>query len=113
MKIKAKHKPLLKKMGLSEDDFARFDGKHVSYEFDLERGVRIYDPFYTTSYDEYIGIDGWSAWSSENDTFMSHILKGSGEKREGTKAPRPKADIQQMSSYLQKKFGKSSETDVQ
>jgi len=113
MKIKEEHKPLLKKLGLGEEDFARFDGKHVSYEFDPERGVRIYDPFYATSYDEYIAIDGWSAWSDENDAFMSHILRKSGEKSEQTKAPRSEADMQQISSDLQKKFGKSAKTDVQ
>jgi hypothetical protein len=80
MEIKPEHKPLLIALGLKETDFARFDGKQVRYEYDEEMGVRIYDPFYRTSYNEYIGIDGWSAWSREQDTFMTDILKGAREK---------------------------------
>jgi hypothetical protein len=106
MEVKEEHKPLLKKLGLSDDDFARFDGKFVRYEFDQQRGVRIYDPYYTTSYNEYIGIDGWSAWSDENDTFMSDILKGSFEKIPRKEASRPEAEMEEISEALQKKFGK-------
>jgi hypothetical protein len=80
MHIKEEHKMLLKSMGLTEEDFDLFDGKHVQYEYDEEKGVRIHDPFYETSYNEYIGIDGWSSWSSENDTFMHNIIKGVPEK---------------------------------
>ncbi|RLF58207.1 MAG: hypothetical protein DRN37_05320 [Thermoplasmata archaeon] len=77
MEIKQEHKALLKKLGLVEEDFERFDGRFVRYEYDEKRGVRLYDPYYMTSYNEYIDADGWSAWSDENDTFMSSILKGS------------------------------------
>ena len=76
MEIKSEHKELLKKMGLKEEDFELFDGKDVRYEVDQEKGARIYDPYYVTSYNEYIASDGWSSWSSENDTFMSDILRG-------------------------------------
>lgn len=72
MKIKEEHKALLKKMGLREEEFSLFDGEKVSYEFDPEKGVRIYDPYNYTSYKGYIDIDGWSTWSSE-DTFMDDI----------------------------------------
>jgi len=77
MEIDEAHKTLLKSLGLTDEDFTRFDGKFVRYEFDAEKGVRLYDPYYMTSYQEYIGIDGWSAWSSEQDTFQSNILKRS------------------------------------
>ena len=80
MPVKEEHKSLLKSMGLTEEDFELFDGTHVRYEYDEGKGVRIHDPFYETSYDEYIGIDGWSSWSSEDDTFMHDILKGVHEK---------------------------------
>ena len=53
MDIKPEHKELLKSLGLKEEDFSLFDGKDVRYEVDEEKGVRIYDPYYTTSYDEY------------------------------------------------------------
>jgi hypothetical protein len=110
MEIVEEHKPLLRQLGLRDDDFARFDGEFVRYEFDPDRGVRIYDPYYTTSYNEYIGIDGWSAWSSENDTFMSDILRGSREKLSGKAAPRTESDMEEISKALQKKFGKRTDT---
>ena len=75
MEIEEAHKSLLKEIGLKEEDFALFDGKYVMYEYDEHKGVRIYDPYYATSYNEYIDVDGWSSWSIENDTFMSDILK--------------------------------------
>ena len=91
-------------MGLVEEDFERFDAKFVRYEYDETRGVRLYDPYYRTSYDEYIGIDGWSAWSSEKDTFMSDILKGAKEeadRREALSAtPRP----EEIADALREKF---------
>jgi len=108
MKVEEAHKPLLKKLGLNDEDFELFDGKFVRYEADARRGVRIYDPYYTTSYNEYIGIDGWSAWSEENDTFMSDILKGAHEKvrlKEGAGAGQ-----EDISAALQKKFGKKSDS---
>lgn len=74
MKIREDHKRLLKELGLKDEDFGLFDGKFVTYEVDGEKGVRLYDPYYSTSYSEYIDVNGWSAWSSEQDTFMSRIL---------------------------------------
>jgi len=82
MEIKDEHKTLLKTLGLKDEDFIRFDGKSVTYEFDWVKGVRLYDPDYETSYNEYIDVEGWSAWSSENDTFMGDILKGAWEEVE-------------------------------
>ena len=111
MEVKEEHKALLKTLGLGDKDFERFDGKFVRYEYDEKRGVRLYDPYYTTSYDEYIGIDGWSAWSDENDTFMSDILKGTNEKVRLKKASGPKTDQKEISEALQKKFSKKSDTD--
>lgn len=113
MEVKEEHKPLLKKLGLGDDDFAHFDGKFVRYEFDQKRGVRIYDPYYTTSYNEYIGIDGWSAWGDENDTFMSDILKGSLEKIRRKEASRPEADMKEISKALQKKFGENPGSEAE
>ncbi len=85
MEIKNKHKDQLKTLGLTEGDFDRFDGKFVRYEHDDVKGVRIYDPYYETSYNEYIGIDGWSAWSTEKDTFMTEFLKSARGKTSGAK----------------------------
>ena len=92
MEIKEEHKALLRSLGLKEEDFERFDGKFVSYEYDAKKGVRIYDPYYQTSYNEYIGIDGWSAWSEENNTFMADILKRSREGAHQTESIVPKPD---------------------
>ncbi len=104
MEIKQQHKELLRQMGLTDDDFKKFDGKFVKYEYHEEKGVRIYDPYYQTSYNEYIGIDGWSAWSSENDTFMTDILKGAVEKARQAeeKSPRPKQE--EIAEALSTKF---------
>lgn len=85
MEIKNKHKDQLKTLGLTEGDFDRFNGKFVRYEHDDVKGVRIYDPYYETSYNEYIGIDGWSAWSTEKDTFMTEFLKSARGKTSGAK----------------------------
>ena len=104
MEIDEAHKSLLKGLGLSEEDFSRFDGKFVRYEWNPEKGVRLYDPYYLTSYQEYIGIDGWSAWSSENDTFQSDILKRSRKRleQEDRKGVRP--DTVSTAEGLKKKF---------
>ena len=75
MDMEEKHKELLRSLGLQEEDLALFDGENVSYEYDPHKGVRLYDPDYATSYDEYIDVDGWSSWSSEQDTFMKTIIK--------------------------------------
>lgn len=109
MKVKEEHKALLAELGLGEADFERFDGRFVTYEFDPEKGVRIYDPDYRTSYNEYIGIDGWSAWSIEKDTFMTDILKGAREKAMASEAASPRPDGTEIADALGRKFGKRSE----
>lgn len=106
MEIKEDHKKLLKAMGLTEDDFKRFDGKQVRYEVNEEKGVRLYDPYYLTSYNEYIDVDGWSSWSSEQDTFMSHILKEARAEARRREAISPKATQEQVTEAMEKKFGK-------
>ena len=111
MKIKEEHKSLLRNLGLKDEDFDLFEGKFVRYEYDDKKGVRIYDPYYRTSYNEYIGIDGWSAWSAEEDTFMSDILKGAREKVARIEALSPKPDQEGITKDLQKKFGKKVEPD--
>ena len=98
-------------MGLKDEDFERFDGKFVRYEYDEKRGVRIYDPYYETSYNEYIGIDGWSAWSDENDTFMSDILKDVHKEVRRKELSNPRANQEEISAALQKKFGIKSDSD--
>lgn len=111
MEIKEEHKKLLKSMGLKEKDFERFDGKFVRYVFDKEKGVRLYDPYYRTSYNEYIDADGWSAWSSEKDTFMSNILKDARKKAEESEKISPKPTEEEITRSLQKKFGKKVTSD--
>jgi len=101
----------LKKLGLTDEDFERFDDKFVRYEYDEKKGVRIYDPYYDTSYNEYIGIDGWSAWSDENDTFMSDILRDVHEEIRQREASGPKTDRQKISEALEKKFGKKTDNN--
>jgi hypothetical protein len=111
MEIKEEHKALLKDLGLKEEDFERFDGKFLRYEYDEKKGVRIYDPYYSTSYNEYIGIDGWSAWSEEKDTFMSDILaKGETAARQRV-SDRPKPDQEKIAADLQKKFGQDRDAE--
>jgi len=104
MEVKEEHKALLLSLGLCEEDFGKFDGRWVAYQFDEERGVRIYDPYYRTSYDEYIGIDGWSAWSSEKDTFMSDIIEAAGGSLAGSDASRNRPGRDEISGALRKKF---------
>ncbi len=104
MEIKEEHKRLLIRMGLKEEDFVHFDGKYVSYEFEPGKGVRIYDPFYATSYNEYIGIDGWSAWSEERDTFMSSLLNGARKETRRRETASPWSDQKDISEALNQKF---------
>ena len=111
MDIKEEHKALLKGMGLKEEDFERFDGKFVRYEFEEEKGVRLYDPYYRTSYNEYIDADGWSAWSSEKDTFMSNILKGAIEEAERKEKMSPKPSHEEIARSLEAKLGGKVERD--
>ena len=113
MEIKPEHKPLLVALGLKEEDFARFDGKQVRYEYDEEMGVRIYDPFYRTSYNEYIGIDGWSAWSIEHDTFMSDIIKGAREKAFGKDHTASPPNQDEITEALKGKFGEKVKPEGQ
>ena len=105
MEIPEEHKKLLRILGLDENDFKRFDGTYITYEFDAEKGVRLYDPYYDTSYNEYIGIDGWSAWSSEEDTFMSDIMGKAGEKAVEEMDSPPRPDQEGIHRALKKKFG--------
>jgi len=109
MEVKEEHKALLKSLGLDDEDFGRFDGEFVRYEYDEKKGVRIYDPYYSTSYNEYIGIDGWSAWSDENDTFMSDIMKGTHEEVRRKELSNPRANQGKISEALEKKFGKKTD----
>jgi hypothetical protein len=74
MDIPESHKELLRRLGVGDEDFDLFDGVKVGYEFDPEKGVRLYDPAYRTSYDGYIEVEGWSAWSSEDDRFMEELF---------------------------------------
>lgn len=111
MEIKEAHKALLMQLGLKQEDFEVFDGKFVRYEYDEEKGVRLYDPYYRTSYEEYIGIDGWSAWSSENDTFMSDILKASREKVRKSEANAGRPDDEKIADSIKKKFGESVKSE--
>jgi hypothetical protein len=110
MEIQETHKTLLRKLGLGDEDFAKFDGGFVRYEFDEARGVRLYDPYYRTSYGEYIGIDGWSSWSDENDTFMSDLLKGVHETVRRVAAKHERADLD-VEGALREKFGQRREDD--
>jgi len=109
MEVKEEHKALLKSLGLDDEDFERFDGEFVRYEYDEKKGVRIYDPYYSTSYNEYIGIDGWSAWSDENDTFMSDIMKGTHEEVRRKELSNPRANQEKISEALENKFGKKTD----
>ena len=111
MEIKKEHKELLKNLGLKEGDFKLFDDKFLRYEFDEKMGVRIYDPYYQTAYNEYIGIDGWSAWSDEKDTFMSDILKGVDAKVRKKAGLANKPDQKKITEALQQKFEKKAKSD--
>lgn len=104
MEIKDAHKNCMKDMGLKEEDFDLFDGQFVKYEYDEKKGVRIYDPTYATSYNEYIDISGWSSWSSEKDTFMSDILKPTHEEVRRRESISSKLDQEEISESLEKKF---------
>jgi len=109
MEIKAHHRALLKAMGLHEEDVRLFDGKDVDYRYDEEKGVRIYDPYYRTSYNEYIDVDGWSSWSSERDTFMRDILKGAREKAKESEEMSARPTEEDIAGSLRKKFGTKAE----
>jgi hypothetical protein len=104
MKIKDEHKKLLLNLGLKEEDFKLFDGKHVTFEFQEDKGVRLYDPYYQTSYSEYIGVDGWSAWSSEEDAFISQVFTAATRAAERREKVKPSQE--ELASALEKKFPK-------
>ncbi len=108
MEIKEEHKKLLIKLGLTEEDFKLLDSKHVAYEFQEDKGVRLYDPYYQTSYSEYIGVDGWSAWSSEEDRFMSQVFAAAKEETKGREETKPSQE--ELATALEKKFPRISET---
>ncbi len=111
MEIKEKHKKLLKSLGLKEEDFKRFDGTAVTYEFDSFKGVRLYDPDYETSYNEYIDVEGWSAWSSEHNTFMRDIMKGGWEEVERREKMDQEPSQEAFEESLERKFGKKTEPE--
>jgi len=106
MPIDEKHKGLLIAMGLKEKDFTLFDGTTVTYEYDPKKGVRLYDPYYATSYSEYIDVDGWTSWSTEQDTFTSDILHEAKAEAERREKLSPKPTQQEISQSIKVKFGK-------
>jgi len=106
MNIDEKHKELLKTMGIKEEDFILFDGRTVTYEFDAKKGVRIYDPYYSTSYSEYIDVDGWSSWSTEQDSFTSDILREAKAEAERREKLSPKPTQEELAHSIKVKFGK-------
>jgi hypothetical protein len=107
MIIEDKHKKLLLAMGIQEEDFRLFDGKTVTYEFDEKKGVRLYDPYYHTSYPEYIDVDGWSSWSTEQDSFTSDILHEAKAEAERREKLSPKPTQEELWASLKGKFGKA------
>jgi hypothetical protein len=106
MNIDEAHKELLKAMGIKEEDFVLFDHKTVTYEFDAKKGVRIYDPYYSTSYSEYIDVDGWSSWSTEQDSFTSDILQEAKAEAERREKLSPKPTQEELAQSIKVKFGK-------
>jgi len=106
MHINEKHKKLLMELGLKEEDFTLFDGKTVTYEFDGSKGVRIYDPYYSTSYKEYIDVDGWSSWSTEQDSFTSDILHEARAEAERREKLSPKPTQEELAHSIKVKFEK-------
>ena len=106
MNIDEKHKELLKTMRIKEEDFILFDGSTVTYEFDAKKGVRIYDPYYSTSYSEYIDVDGWSSWSTEQDSFTSDILQEAKAEAERREKLSPKPTQEELARSIKIKFGK-------
>ena len=112
MKVIEEHKTLLKSLGLKDEDLEQFDGTSVTYGFDPAKGVRLYDPNYETSYNEYIDVDGWSAWSSENNTFMGDILKGTREEVESRERMGRELSQEELAQTLGKKSRRKTEPDT-
>jgi len=106
MNIDEKHKSLLIAMGIKEGDFSLFDGKTVTYEYDVKKGVRLYDPYYSTAYTEYIDVDGWSSWSTEQDSFTTDILNQAKAEAERREKLSPKPTQEEISQSIKVKFGK-------
>ena len=106
MNINDEHRRLLLQLGLRAEDLSLFDGKEVRYEFDPDKGVRIFDPHYKTSYPEYIDVDGWSAWSSEQDTFQGTILKETLPEAERRAKTDPKPSPEEIEAVMNKRFRK-------
>lgn len=106
MNLDENHRKLLKDLGLKEEDFILFDGNTVTYEFDEIKGVRLYDPYYSTSYGEYVDVDGWSAWSTDQDTFTSDILREAKAEAERREQLSPRPTQEQMTHSIKAKFGK-------
>ena len=75
------------------------------------KGVRLYDPDYETSYDEYIDVDGWGAWSSEQNTFMGDILKRTWEEVYRREKMGQEPSQEDFEESIQRKFGKKTEPD--
>jgi hypothetical protein len=106
MKIEPDHKKLLLELGLKEEDFGLFDGENVSYEYDEDLGVRLYDPDYRTSYPEYIDVDGWSSWSSEQVAFEKNILPPARAEANRRAEESPQPTQEELVETMKKKFGK-------
>jgi hypothetical protein len=106
MEIKDEHKKILLDMGLKQEDFKLFDGKTVSYEYDEEMGVRLYDPDYMTTYPEYIDVDGWSSWSSEQVVFEKNIIPPARAEANRRAGESPKPTQEELADAMKKKFGK-------
>ncbi|SPD76136.1 conserved hypothetical protein [uncultured Desulfobacterium sp.] len=104
MEVKEEHKDLLRGLGLCDRDFELFDGKFVRYEYDREKGVRIYDPYYATSFEEYIDADGWSSWSIENDTFMTNIIKDAQAETQRREAISQRPGPEEVAEAIRRKF---------
>ncbi len=106
MEIRDEHRKLLLGMGLKEEDFKLFDGKDVSYEYDEEKGVRIFDPDCRTSYPEYIDVDGWSSWSSDQDPFESNIIPPAQAEAHRRAEVSSKPTHEELVEAMKKRFGK-------
>ena len=53
--MEEKHKELLRTIGVLEEEFELFDGRNLKYEYDPQKGVRLYDPFTETSTEPLCG----------------------------------------------------------
>jgi hypothetical protein len=106
MIIPEEHRKLLKDLGLTEKDFQHFDGESVSYEYNPGKGVRLFDPYYRTSYQEFIDVDGWSSWSIEKDTFMSDLLQETRAEVQRLEAVSEKPSHEEIARAMQKRLGR-------